>query len=262
MRSFDTAPHYGAGLSERRSGPSCRSTRATSTSCPPRSAGCSSTPHEDTEGADGLLRRRPQAAGARLQPRRRAALARGEPRAGSASTGSTPCYVHDPDDYVDEAVGAGLPGARPAARRGRRPARRGRDEPRGAAAADRARDGRRPDHGRGPVHAARPQRGRQLLPLCHERGVRVVAAGVYNSGVLADPRPGAHYDYAPADAATVERPSRLRELCAAHGVPLRAAAVQFPLGHPRSRPSRWGAATRGRSRRRPHARHAAAGRPP
>ena len=74
--------------------------------------------------------------------------------------------------------------------------------------------------------------GDQLLPLCHERGVRVVAAGVYNSGLLADPRPGAPYDYAPADDVTLQRAVRLGELCAAHGVPLRAAAVQFPLANP------------------------------
>jgi D-threo-aldose 1-dehydrogenase len=74
--------------------------------------------------------------------------------------------------------------------------------------------------------------GDELLSLCHERGVRVVAAGVYNSGLLADPRPGAPYDYAPADEVTLEHALRLGELCAAHGVPLRAAAVQFPLDHP------------------------------
>ncbi len=73
---------------------------------------------------------------------------------------------------------------------------------------------------------------RDLLPLCLERGIAIVAGGVYNSGILADPRPGATFDYVPADAATVKRARRLQVICRAHGVPLKAAAVQYPLGHP------------------------------
>jgi D-threo-aldose 1-dehydrogenase len=71
-----------------------------------------------------------------------------------------------------------------------------------------------------------------LLPVCLERGVSVIVGGVFNSGLLADPKPGATYDYAPAPADLVERARRLRDACAAHGVPLRAAAMQFPLRHP------------------------------
>lgn len=72
----------------------------------------------------------------------------------------------------------------------------------------------------------------ELLPLCQERGISVLAAGVYNSGLLADPRPGAHYDYRPADAGLLRRATAIRSVCERHGVPLRAAAIQFPLGHP------------------------------
>ncbi|MEV0731600.1 aldo/keto reductase [Polymorphospora sp. NPDC050346] len=72
----------------------------------------------------------------------------------------------------------------------------------------------------------------ELLPLCHERGVAVLAAGVYNSGLLADPRPGAPYDYAPAPPDLVDRALALRDVCRRHRVPLRAAAIRFPLGHP------------------------------
>lgn len=71
-----------------------------------------------------------------------------------------------------------------------------------------------------------------LLPLCAERGVAVVAGGVFNSGLLADPRPGARFDYLPADAGMLARSLALREVCDRHGVPLAAAAMQFPLGHP------------------------------
>lgn len=71
-----------------------------------------------------------------------------------------------------------------------------------------------------------------LLPLCAERGVSVIAAGVFNSGLLADPRPGATYDYAPASASLVERARRLQSVCERHGVSLKSAALRFPLAHP------------------------------
>jgi D-threo-aldose 1-dehydrogenase len=72
----------------------------------------------------------------------------------------------------------------------------------------------------------------ELLPLCRERGIAVILGGVYNSGILADPRPGATFDYAPAPAAMLERARRLEGVCRRHGVPLKAAALQFPLAHP------------------------------
>ncbi len=71
-----------------------------------------------------------------------------------------------------------------------------------------------------------------LLPVAQQRGIAIIAGGVYNSGVLADPRPGAYYDYRPAPAELVDRALRLGRVCARHGVPLKAAAIQFPLGHP------------------------------
>jgi D-threo-aldose 1-dehydrogenase len=73
---------------------------------------------------------------------------------------------------------------------------------------------------------------RELLPLCQERGIAVVAGGVFNSGILADPRAGATYDYARAGAEVLTRARRVDEICRRHGVPLKAAAIQFPLGHP------------------------------
>ena len=72
----------------------------------------------------------------------------------------------------------------------------------------------------------------ELLPACVERGITVLVGGVMNSGVLADPRPGSRFDYAPAPPEILERARRLGEVCARHGVPLRAAAMQFPLAHP------------------------------
>jgi D-threo-aldose 1-dehydrogenase len=72
----------------------------------------------------------------------------------------------------------------------------------------------------------------ELLPACQERGVAVVVGGAFNSGLLADPRPGAPFDYVPARPELVARATRLQEVCASHGVPLRAAALAFPFGHP------------------------------
>jgi D-threo-aldose 1-dehydrogenase len=73
-----------------------------------------------------------------------------------------------------------------------------------------------------------------LLPACQERGIRVVAAGVFNSGLLARAAPaaGAHYDYAEAPPELVRRAARIAKVCAAHGTPLPAAALAFPLAHP------------------------------
>lgn len=72
----------------------------------------------------------------------------------------------------------------------------------------------------------------ELLPVCQERGIAVIAGGVFNSGILANPGPGAMFDYAPAPPDLIGRAGRIGEVCARWGVPLKAAAVQFPLGHP------------------------------
>lgn len=71
-----------------------------------------------------------------------------------------------------------------------------------------------------------------LLPECARRGVAALVGGVFGSGVLADPHPGVHYDYAPASGEVIERAARLRAICGRYGVPLRAAAMRFPLRQP------------------------------
>lgn len=74
-----------------------------------------------------------------------------------------------------------------------------------------------------------------LLPECERRGVSVIVGGPFNSGVLAGsgredgPR---RYNYAPAPPEVTARVERLARLCAAHATPLAAAALQFPLAHP------------------------------
>ncbi|MGW7580460.1 aldo/keto reductase [Kitasatospora sp. NPDC054768] len=72
----------------------------------------------------------------------------------------------------------------------------------------------------------------ELLPLAQQRGVGVVIGGVFNSGLLADPRPGATFDYTAAPDHLLNRALDLKAVCERHGVPLRAAALRFPFGHP------------------------------
>lgn len=71
-----------------------------------------------------------------------------------------------------------------------------------------------------------------LFPLCLRRGVRVLAGGVFNSGILADPGGDAHYNYAPAPDEVRERVASIRDVCEKYGVPVAAAALRFPLRHP------------------------------
>ncbi|MGW8741746.1 aldo/keto reductase [Streptomyces sp. NPDC055794] len=71
-----------------------------------------------------------------------------------------------------------------------------------------------------------------LLPAASAAGKSVIVGGVFNSGLLADPAPGATYDYAAAPAHLLERAVGMRAVVEAHGLPLRAAALRFPFGHP------------------------------
>ena len=74
---------------------------------------------------------------------------------------------------------------------------------------------------------------RELLPLCLEKGVRIVIGGPYNSGILATGAvEGAYYNYAPAPEDVLEKVRRIEAVCVRHEVPLSAAALQFPFGHP------------------------------
>ena len=73
---------------------------------------------------------------------------------------------------------------------------------------------------------------RRILPLAEERQIGVVIAAPYASGWLADPSGSATYMYAPAPPEVVARSARMQAICEDHGVPLAAAALQFPLAHP------------------------------
>lgn len=71
-----------------------------------------------------------------------------------------------------------------------------------------------------------------VLPACLERGTSVVLGGVFNSGVLANPDRNLTYDYGQAPRDVLERARRIADVCTRHGVDLPAAALQFPLAHP------------------------------
>ncbi len=71
-----------------------------------------------------------------------------------------------------------------------------------------------------------------LLPLCVEKRIAIVIAGAMNSGLLANPGPESHFDYRPAPGTWIDKALRLKAVCERHGVPLRAAALQFVFAHP------------------------------
>ncbi|MCL7429996.1 aldo/keto reductase [Streptomyces sp. YS415] len=72
----------------------------------------------------------------------------------------------------------------------------------------------------------------EMLPAAVERGTSVVIGGPFNSGLLADPRPGAPYNYAQAPDELVDRALRMKETAERHGITLRAAALAFCAAHP------------------------------
>jgi D-threo-aldose 1-dehydrogenase len=217
VRYFDTAPYYGSGLAERRLGAVLRER--------PRDTFVLSTK------VGRLLR--PDAAGwegAYFDFSRDATLRSLEESLERLGLDRVDiALVHDPDEHYDEA----LSGAFPALARLRdegvvRAIGAGMNQVEMLCRFAREAD---PDcflvAGRWTVldRAA----GAELLPLCEERGIAVITGGVFNSGVLAG---GDTFDYQQAPPEVLARVEELENTCVAQGVPLKAAAVQFPLRHP------------------------------
>ncbi|WP_186418489.1 aldo/keto reductase [Bosea sp. CS1GBMeth4] len=72
-----------------------------------------------------------------------------------------------------------------------------------------------------------------FMPLAREKGIGLLLGGVFNSGILATgPVAGAKYNYRPAPPGILARVAAIEAICTRHDVPLRRAALQFPLGHP------------------------------
>ncbi len=73
----------------------------------------------------------------------------------------------------------------------------------------------------------------ELLSICVQKGIAVFLGGVYNTGILATgPVAGAKHNYRDAPPEIIERVGKIQAVCDRYGIPLRAAALQFPLAHP------------------------------
>jgi D-threo-aldose 1-dehydrogenase len=72
------------------------------------------------------------------------------------------------------------------------------------------------------------QSGLELLDLCVDRGISIIAAAVFGYGILADPRRWRSY----YDEVVIKKALAIEHVCSLHGVPLAAAAMQFPFRHP------------------------------
>ena len=229
IRYFDVAPQYGNGLAEIRAGPVLaakpRSEFALSTKVGRLlRPGAGHQPGIWAEPADVAPVFDFSAAGVR------ASYAESLARLGLDRADIL--HLHDPDDHFQPAVTEALPALTELRARGRI----------GAVSAGMNQAGMLADLVRtgeldcvllaGRFTLLDQSGAEELLPLCAGRGVSVIAAGVFNSGLLADPRPGATFDYHPACPEQLERALAVRAVCQRHGVPLRAAAIQFPFTHP------------------------------
>ncbi|MFJ8666231.1 aldo/keto reductase [Streptomyces sp. NPDC093600] len=234
VRTFDTAPHYGLGLSERRLGAALRD-RPRDTYTLSTKVGRLLVPNPESHDGDDL------AHGFAVPATHRRVWdfsADGVLRSLCASLERLGldrvdiALLHDPDDHAEQALREAYP------------------------ALERLRaEGVVGAIGVGMNQSPLPTRflretdidvvllaGRytlleqdgltELLPEAAARGRGAIIGGVFNSGLLTGPRPGATYDYAPAPRPVLDRALRLLAVTERHGVPLRAAALRFPFGHP------------------------------
>ncbi|SER22933.1 aldo/keto reductase [Lentzea albida] len=245
VRYFDTAPHYGLGLSERRLGAALadrpRSEFVVSTKVGRLLEPCDAGGDDLADGfavpathrrvwdfsADGV-RRSLEASLTRLGLDRVDVV-----------------YLHDPDDHCEQALREALPALAELKAQG---------VVRGIGVgvnrwqvAERFVLEHPLDHvmlaGRYTLleHAATAG----FLSRCWVRGVSVVAAGVFNSGLLArgEVPADATHDYTTAPRALLDRARRIAAVCRRHGIPLPQAALHFPFGHPAVRAVVVGART-------------------
>jgi D-threo-aldose 1-dehydrogenase len=234
VRYFDTAPHYGLGLSERRLGAALagypRADYVISTKVGRilvrNPAPTGSDLHNLFDVPDDFVRRLDYSADGV-----RRSLADSLDRLGLDRVDIV--LVHDPDDHLEQAIAEALPALVQL-----------RDE--GVVSAV----------GVG-MNAVAPLRrvvaeadvdcvmvaGRwtlldrsaeRLLAECQRHGVSVLAAAPFNSGILASNHPSADsfFDYTGVPAPVLARAEELAAICAASGIDLPAAAIQFPLRHP------------------------------
>jgi D-threo-aldose 1-dehydrogenase len=231
VRSFDTAPHYGVGLSEERLGAFLAGK--------PRSEFVVSTKvgrllvetDADVEGVDGFYG----------TPKRRRVL--DYSRDGVRRSIEQSCarlgldrvdiaLIHDPDEHWEVAIGEAYPAL---------------EELRGEGVVSAIGAGMNQSQMlerfvtesdidcvlvAGCYSLLETSAAERLFPACRRADVAVLAAGVYESGILAKPRPGAMFRYKQAPPELLARVERIAAVCAAHGVPLQAAALHYVLRHP------------------------------
>jgi len=234
IRYFDTAPHYGLGLSERRLGTALegrpRSEYVVSTKVGRLLEPCSEARGRDDEGfdvpathrrvwdfsRDGVLR----------------SLESSLERLGLDRVDLV--YLHDPDDHRRQALDHAYPALEELRAQGVVSAI-GAGMNQTAMLGDFARHTDMDTFMLAGRYTLLEQRAAdELLPLCAQRKIGVVAAGVFNSGLLArvSPPDDARYDYGPAPEALLLRARRIAAICDDHGTSLPAAAIAFPLEHP------------------------------
>jgi D-threo-aldose 1-dehydrogenase len=232
VRYFDTAPHYGLGLSERRLG-AALSARPRRQFVISTKVGRLLEPNHAPTGSDlaaggfavpdDLVRRFDFSADAV-----RRSLDESLTRLGLDRVDIV--YVHDPDDHVDTAIEQALPALV-----------RLRDE--GVIGAV----GVGMNQWQAPLRMVTEtdldvvmlagrwtlldRSGAPLVEECGRRGVAIVAAAPFNSGLLASVRPpaDAYFDYGQAPADVLTRANELADICERHGTQLPSAALQFPL---------------------------------
>ena len=234
VRYFDTAPHYGLGLSERRLG-AALAARARDDYVLSTKVGRLLEPVDVVDGLDDEGFLVPAAHRRRWDFTRdgiRRSLSESLARLGADRVDIV--YLHDPDDHWNEVVDTGFPalaelraeGAVTAIGAGMNQAKMLADLVRHADPDVLMLAGR--------YTLLEQDALDDLLPLCEQRNVAVVAAGVFNSGLLARPWPSddARYEYGGAPPALVERARAIAKVCERHGTTLPAAAIAFPLAHP------------------------------
>jgi D-threo-aldose 1-dehydrogenase len=228
IRAFDTAPHYGVGLSERRIGDFLAGHSRDSFAVSTKVGRLLVPATGSVEGVDDFY-------GTPALSRVRDYSRDGIHRSISDSLGRMRldridiALIHDPDDYLDEAVDSAYP-----------------------ALADLRSQGVVGAIGAGMNSAEslawlvtraefdcvlvagrytllEDSASATLFPVCQQRGVTVLAGGVFNSGILAG---GDRYNYAPAPPEVAARVSQVSDVCAKYDVPLAAAALRYVLRHP------------------------------
>jgi D-threo-aldose 1-dehydrogenase len=231
IRTFDTAPHYGVGMAEERLGAFLASK--------PRSEFVVSTKvgrllvatDEDVEGVDGFF-------GTPQRTRIRDYSGDGVRRSIEDSCERLGldkidiALIHDPDDYWEAAIGEAIPALVQLRSEGTVKA-----IGIGINIADMAtRFVKEADIDcvliAGQYSLVEESATETLFPACSDAGVAVIAAGVYESGILANPKAGANFRYEAAPDELVARVAKIAGVCARYDVPLPAAALQYVLANP------------------------------